>query len=126
MLPGTGRKRRFLLFGIVNVLITNFLLQLALLLMPIPLATLLSQTVNVSLGFVLYGRYVFRVQRLRKRSAWRYLLLAVLMWWTNWLGIELFAGLGVTQNFAAALMVPFLAALSYLAQKRVVFSLGKS
>lgn len=113
------------MFGIANVLITNLVLQLALLLMPISLATLLSQSVNVSLGFVLYGRYVFRVQRLRKRSAWRYLLLAMLLWWSNWLGINLIAGVGVTRNLAAVLMVPLLAILSYVAQKRLVFSLVK-
>jgi putative flippase GtrA len=125
-LTGSGRKRRFLVFGIANVLITNLVLQLALFLMPTPLATLLSQSVNVLLGFVLYGRYVFRVQQLRKRSAWRYLLLAVVLWWTNWLGINLIADFGLTRNLAAVLMIPLLAILSYLAQKRVVFALAKN
>ena len=114
------------MFGIANLLITNLVLQLALFLMPTPLATLLSQSVNVLLGFVLYGRYVFRVQQLRKRSAWRYLLLAVVLWWGNWLGINLIAGFGVTRNLAALFMVPLLATMSYLAQKRMVFSIVKA
>ncbi|MFM8258709.1 MAG: GtrA family protein [Vulcanococcus sp.] len=109
------------MFGIINVLITNLVLQLALLLMPTLLATLLSQSVNVLLGFVLYGRFVFRVQRLHQRSAWRYLLLALVVWCSNWLGISLISGVGYSRNLAALLMVPLLALLSYLAQKWLVF-----
>lgn len=105
----------------MNVLITNLVLQLALLLMPTLLATLLSQSVNVLLGFVLYGRYVFRVQRLHRRSAWRYLMLALVVWWSNWLGISLISGLGCSRNLAAMLMIPLLALISYLGQKRFVF-----
>ena len=67
-----GRKRRFLSFGALNVLLTNLLLQVLLLVLSTGLATLLSQLVNVALGFVLYGRWVFRVERLQKRAALRY------------------------------------------------------
>ncbi len=120
-MPGSGRKRRFLVFGIVNVLITNLVLQLALILMPTSLATLLSQSVNVSLGFVLYGRYVFRVQGFRKRSALRYLLLALALWWSNWVGISLISGLGVSRNLAGIAMISPLAIISYLIQKQRIF-----
>ena len=121
-LPWFGRKRRFFVFGITNVLITNLVLQLALLIMPTALAALLSQSINVLLGFVLYGRYVFRVRHLCSRSAWRYLLLAMVLWSSNWLGINLIAGMGVSRNMGAVLMIPILAMLSYFAQKRMVFS----
>jgi putative flippase GtrA len=119
--PTSGRKRRFLGYGALNVLITNLLLQLLLLVLHTGLATLLSQLLNVGLGFVLYGKKVFRVERLQKRAALRYGLLAVLLWWANWAGITGLAGWGLQRNLAALAMIPLLAAVSYSAQKWVVF-----
>jgi len=122
MLKGTGRKRRFLGYGALNVLVTNLVLQGLLLVAGTGLATLLSQSVNVSLGFVLYGKKVFRVDRLQKRSAASYLLMAVLLWWANWAGISGLSGVGLSPNLAALLLVPVLAAMSYTLQKLVVFT----
>jgi hypothetical protein len=119
--PTSGRKRRFLGYGALNVLLTNLLLQLLLLVLHTGLATLLSQLLNVGLGFVLYGKKVFRVERLQKRAALRYGLLAVLLWWANWAGITGLAGWGLQRNLAALALVPVLAAVSYSAQKWVVF-----
>jgi putative flippase GtrA len=126
MLKGTGRKRRFLGYGALNVLVTNLVLQLLLWLFPagelwLAAATLLSQSVNVALGFVLYGKKVFRVDRLQKRSAARYLLMALLLWWANWAGISGLAAWGLSRNLAALLLIPVLAAASYTLQKLVVF-----
>jgi putative flippase GtrA len=116
-----GRKRRFLSLGALNVLLTNLLLQALLLVLPTGLATLLSQLVNVALGFVLYGRWVFRVERLQKRAALRYGVLALCLWWANWFGISWLAELGWSRNLGALVLVPFLAAVSYAAQKVFVF-----
>jgi hypothetical protein len=118
----TGRKRRFLGYGALNVLITNLVLQGLLLVAPTGLATLLSQLLNVGLGFVLYGKRVFRVERLQRRSALLYGLLALVLWWCNWAGITALAAWGVQRNLAALLLIPVLAAVSYLAQKRFVFA----
>jgi len=119
--PTSGRKRRFLGYGALNVLLTNLVLQLLLLALHTGLATLLSQLLNVGLGFVLYGKKVFRVERLQKRAAVRYGLLALLLWWANWAGITGLAGWGLQRNLAALALVPVLAAFSYTAQKWVVF-----
>ena len=121
MLKGSGRKRRFLGYGAVNVLVTNAALQGLLLVMGTGLATFLSQLLNVGLGFVLYGKRVFRVERLQKRSAVTYGLIAFFLWWSNWTGIDLLAGLGLTRNLAALLLIPVLAAFSYAVQKLVIF-----
>ncbi len=121
MAPDTGRKRRFVGYGALNVLLTNLVLQGLLLVLNTGLATLLSQLLNVGLGFVLYGKRVFRVERLQKRAAFRYLLLALLLWWANWAGIAALVGSGLQRNLAALLLVPFLAALSYTVQKLLVF-----
>lgn len=122
MLKGTGRKRRFLGYGALNVLATNLVLQGLLLVLGTGLATFLSQLLNVGLGFVLYGKRVFRVERLQKRSALSYALMALGLWWCNWAGISLLAGWGLSRNLAALLLIPVLAALSYTVQKLVVFS----
>ena len=121
MLKGTGRKRRFLGYGALNVLATNLVLQGLLLVLCTGLATFLSQLLNVGLGFVLYGKRVFRVERLQKRSALSYALMALGLWWCNWAGISLLAGWGLSRNLAALLLIPVLAALSYTVQKLVVF-----
>ena len=121
MLKGSGRKRRFLGYGALNVLATNLALQGLLLVMGTGLATFLSQLLNVGLGFVLYGKRVFRVERLQKRSALSYALMALCLWWCNWAGISVLASLGLSRNLAALLLIPVLAALSYTVQKLVVF-----
>jgi hypothetical protein len=121
MPASTGRKRRFLAYGVVNLLLTNLLLQGLLLIVSTGLATLCSQLLNLGLGFVLYGKRVFRVTRLRKRSAFSYVLLALLLWWANWTGISALAAQGLQRNLAALLLVPLLAVISYTIQKLLVF-----
>ena len=121
MLKSSGRKRRFLGYGALNVLATNVLLQGLLMVMGTGLATFLSQLLNVGLGFVLYGKRVFRVERLQKRSALSYALMALFLWWCNWAGIDWLARLGLSRNLAALLLIPVLAALSYAVQKLVIF-----
>jgi len=118
---GSGRKRRFLGYGALNVLATNLVLQGLLLVLGTGLATFLSQLLNVGLGFVLYGKRVFRVDRLQKRAALAYALMALALWWCNWAGISLLAGWGLSRNLAALLLIPVLAALSYTVQKLVIF-----
>ena len=121
MLKGSGRKRRFLGYGALNVLATNVVLQGLLLVMGTALATFLSQLLNVGLGFVLYGKRVFRVERLQKGSAMSYAVMALCLWWCNWAGIDWLASFGLTRNLAALTLIPVLAALSYVVQKLVVF-----
>lgn len=116
-----GRKRRFLLYGVLNVALTNAVLQVLLRLLPIGLATLLSQLLNVGLGYVLYGKKVFRVERFRARSAVAYGAMAVGLWLMNWAGIQQLSGWGLSRGMAALLMIPVLAMLSYGLQKTVVF-----
>lgn len=121
MTDNGGRKRRFLGYGALNVLLTNLVLQALLVVMPTGVATLLSQLVNVGLGFVLYGKKVFRVERLQKRAALRYSLLALVLWWANWSGIDALVRWSLPRHLAALALVPLLAALSYSLQKLLVF-----
>jgi hypothetical protein len=122
LIDRNGRKRRFLLYGALNVGVTNLVLQLLLWLqLATGLATLLSQLLNMGLGYVLYGTQVFRVESLGRRSATAYGVLAVLLWWCNWGAIGVLAAMGWARNWAALVLVPVLAAVSYLAQKTLVF-----
>jgi hypothetical protein len=116
-----GRKRRFLLFGVVNGLLTNGALLVLLHLVTIGLATLLSQLLNLVLGYWLYGKRVFGVERFAWRSAGAYGGLAGAIWLLNWLGIRGLTGFGLARGWAAVAMIPVLAALSYAVQKTLIF-----
>ena len=120
-----GQKRRFGIAGIINVIITNAVLQ-ALLASNIPsiaLATLISQSINMILGYSIYGKLVFRAKGLKQKKPFiRYALLMIGMWLLNAIGIELGAAVSLSRNIAALFMVPCLAVLSYIGQKRWVFS----
>jgi hypothetical protein len=116
-----GRKRRFLFYGLLNVALTNALLQLFLRLLPIGLATLLSQLLNVGLGYVLYGKKVFRVRRFHAASAAAYGFMAVGLWLINWAGIHQLSQWGMGRGVAALLLIPVLALISYGVQKTLVF-----
>ncbi len=121
--PKFGEKRRFLAFGLLNISATNSVLQLLLVFkVSTGLATLLSQLINVGLGYMIYGTKVFRVKRLDQRSALAYGGLSLLLWWGNWAGISFLVQLGWSRPLAAVVLIPLLAACSYLTQKLLVFA----
>ena len=119
-----GLKRRFGAAGIINVLVTNLVLQvlLASSIVSVTAATLISQVINTCLGYAIYGKVVFKAQGLRhRRPLIRYLLLMTAMWLLNTVGIEFGDTVGVNKNLAAAGLIPCLAVLSFFAQKYWVF-----
>ena len=119
-----GQKRRFGIAGIINVLITNAVLQalLASNAMSIALATLFSQATNTILGYAIYGKLVFGAKGLRQiKPVIRYLLLMIGMWLLNTAGIQLGSAISLSKNTAAIFMVPCLAVLSFATQKSWVF-----
>lgn len=121
----TGQKRRFVAFGLLNLVLTNLLLQAMLALgLLTGLATFLSQFFNVLFGYYIYGSFVFRVQKphsLFGPSALRYGLLALFLWWGNWAGIQLLVHFGWSREIAALALIIPLAAVSYGFQKWMVF-----
>jgi putative flippase GtrA len=119
-----GQKRRFGAAGLLNVLVTNAVLQflLASNLVTVVMATLISQVINTGLGYAIYGKLVFRAKGLRHhRPLFRYLLLMTAMWILNAAGIETGEGFGIQKNLAAAALIPCLAVISFCAQKHWVF-----
>ena len=125
-----GRKRRFGTAGVINLLASNLLLQLLLAShsLTIGVATFMAQLFNGSFGYVVYGRWVFQTQTLRRwRPSLLYGGLMVLLWSLNTTGIRVLstAGLGLNRNFAALLMIVPLAVISYGLQKHFIFKTGQ-
>lgn len=116
-----GEKRLFLIYGIINFVITNIILQITLLLIPTIFATVISQIVNLMIGYYLYGRKVFKFNNLNTFVFKRYFLLALILWIFNFALIQSFFYIGVNKNMTAIFIIPFLVAISYLAQRNFVF-----
>ena len=114
-------KYRFIFFGIFNVFFSNLILQVLLLNISSFKATFVSQMVNFFLGYYLYGKRVFRVNKLKIKIFLKYFLLVMFLWNTNWKLIEYFHSFGISKNIASLVIVPFLALISYFTQKYIIF-----
>ena len=116
-----NKKVLFLIYGLLNVLSTNLLLQISLLFLPIVFSTFISQIFNLNLGFYLYGLKVFKVKFLSKKIYMRYLFFHLLIWLLNWYLINIIYSYNVSKNLAALFVLPFLALISFVYQKNIVF-----
>tara|TARA_Y100001978_G_C23667553_1_gene421988 strand:+ start:341 stop:724 length:384 start_codon:yes stop_codon:yes gene_type:complete len=116
-----GEKRLFLIFGILNFLITNIVLQILLLIIPTLFATVFSQIINLLIGYYLYGKKVFKFGRLNKFVFKKYFFLASILWILNFTLIESFFYIGVNKNLTAICIIPILVLISYLSQRNFVF-----
>ena len=113
-------KKLFILVGTLNFLITNSVLHLSLFLMPIYFSTILSQIVNLIIGYYLYGKMVFKFKKV-KNNFRKYFLLSLIIWLINDGFIRSMFSFGLNKNLAAFLIIPFLALISYSCQKKWVF-----
>ena len=116
-----GRKRLFLFYGIANFLITNSVLHLLLLVIPIFLATIASQITNLIIGFYLYGKKVFKMKNLTYQEFRKYILLASFNWTLNYVSIRFMYEKGINKNLAAIFTIPFLVLISYFFQRKYIF-----
>ena len=116
-----NKKVLFLIYGLINVLSTNLILQISLLFIPIIFATLISQIFNLNFGFYLYGLKVFKVKFLSKKIYIKYLFFHLLLWILNWFLINVIYSYNVSKNLAALFVLPFLALISFVYQKNIVF-----
>ena len=120
-LYSSGLKRKFLFYGVLNVLLTNFLLQILLLFFSSVISTFVTQVFNSLLGFILYGKKVFGVKSFIKFSLFKYILLSLIVWNLNWIGINLISQFNISKNLSAIIMIPFLATFSFYFQKNIVY-----
>ena len=116
-----GEKKLFLIFGIFNFLITNIVLQALLLLIPTLFATVFSQIVNLLIGYFLYGKKVFKFNKLNKFVFKKYFVLASILWILNFGLIQSFYYIGINKNLTAICIIPLLVTISYLSQRNFVF-----
>lgn len=118
------QKRIFLLAGASNVLITNLILQLLLIseITSITLATLFSQILNMLIGYILYGRMVFKTNKYLKLETFiSYNVLMLFLWLINANGINLLVEIGISKSNAGIVLIPFLAFISFYSQKVLIF-----
>ena len=119
---GTGRKRRFGIAGLINLVVSNGFLQALLAAnTPVAISTLATQILNGLFGYLTYGKYAFRASIRDPRSAARYSALAGLLWIENWSGIRALHSLGTPKSLGAIVMILPLAAMSYIVQRKWVF-----
>ena len=118
---GKKEKKLFIFYGLLNVFFTNLILQIGLFFFPILLATFLSQMFNLNFGYYIYGKKVFKVNKLKKRHFVNYILLNFILWNMNWLLISFLNLYYVSRNISALIVIPLLALLSYTSQKYLIF-----
>ena len=106
-MKNNGQKRKFILVGTINVLLTNLVLQALLLLnfISIPISTLISQFINMIFGYLIYSKFIFNVKFYRKKT------------FMAKLGFDF----GISKNLTAFLIIPIFAIISFIFQKFWVF-----
>ena len=118
-----SEKFRFLIYGTINTLTTNIILQFFLLISSVPIATFISQGSNLLIGFFLYGKRVFKIKVLSKNKLLLYVLLAIVSWQINtFLILFLSSKIDLSKNLSAILILPMLAVWSYVMQKIFIFN----
>lgn len=114
-------KVRFFSAGSINVIFTVLLLQFFLACaLPIWLSALLAQLFNISFGFCVNSRYVFRA---RQASIYKYGAVNLILWVLNTFFIELLSLFErISVNVASAIILLPIGFLSYVVQKKWVFN----
>ena len=119
-------KIRFLIYGSINFLLTNIILQFLLIITKIQIATFISQFFNLVIGFYFYKNKVFRLKVFKKITIIGYILLALTTWQINWRLIFFINNiLKISSNISAILVIPILAFWSYAIQKNFIFKIYK-
>lgn len=119
-----GEKRKFIFAGLINVLITNFILQILLLSdsNSIAFATFLSQFFNMLFGYLIYSKFIFKIRNIGKTIfIFKYFIMMISIWILNSFLINIGFNIGFSRNFAALFCIPLLALTSYILQKLWVF-----
>ena len=118
-------KIKFLFLGGLNCIFSNIILQILLLLdfIPIILSTIIFIFFNTILGFFLYSKLLFNKKNVFKRS---YIIKYLILLFFSWiiLNLAIFVGikLDISPKISSILIIPMIAANSYLIQKSWVFN----
>ena len=114
--------KKFLLYGILNFVITNIILQILLLFLDVWTSAILSQIINSLVGYQLYSRYVFKLNTYKNYLFIKYIIFAFITYILNAkLIILISTNFLISKNLSALILVPFLASFSFFSQKFFVF-----
>ena len=117
-------KIRFLIYGLINTLITNIFLQIIILLLPLWISTFLSQMFNLIFGFFIYSKLVFNLRKNKLNSFLKYFLFSIFAWNLNaFLILKMNYHLNINIRISAILTIPLLAILSFYFQKKIIFKI---
>ena len=117
-----NEKIKFLYYGSLNTILSNIVLQILLLFEKISIATLISQILNLILGYFLYGSRVFGIKKFSKQKFTLYCFLALSSWQINWIIISLLSHrFNLSSNLSAIINLPIIAIWSYFVQKNYIF-----
>ena len=108
---------KFIFFGTLITLLSNSLLLLMLLILPVILSTFISQVLHAFLGYLANKYGVFK----RKGKPFTYTILVIISWLVQWILIKILNGLGFSSYLSVLIAMPFLALISFITQKYFVF-----
>ena len=115
------KKTLFIIYGLVNVILTNIILQILLFYLSSIYATLISQIFNLFFGFYFYGINVFGIKSLNFQQFTKYLILNIFLWNFNWIMIDFVSSYGLSKNISSITIICPLAFFSYVSQKLLIF-----
>ena len=116
----TFSTKKIFWFRIYNFLITNLILQITLIILPIWIATLLSQLTNLLLGFHLYGGLYLK-KIMDYKIIFKYLIIASLSWMINIIFINIFITyIGISNSISAIFTIPILT-IFFLQLKNILY-----
>ena len=99
-----------------------FFILLFLVFFSIIFSTFVGQLFNFLFGFFLYGKKVFGLKTLNQFHLLKYILLNIFIWNLNWILISNLKFIGFSKNVLALIVLPPLALISYLFQRKIVFT----
>ena len=108
---------KFIFFGSLLTILSQSSLLLMLVILPLGTATLITQILHNYLAYLANKYGVFK----RQGRPIIYILLVILSWVMQWLLIKTLVNLGFSSVLAVIIAIPFLAILSFITQKLIVF-----
>ena len=108
---------KFIFFGSLLTILSQSSLLLMLLFLPLGTATFITQILHNYLAYLANKYGVFK----RRGRPIAYVLLVILSWAIQWLLIKTLVSLGFSSLLAVIIAIPFLAIISFITQKFIVF-----
>ena len=108
---------KFIIYGSLITFLSNSILLLMLLILPLIISTFISQILHAYLGYLANKYGVFK----RKGKPISYIFIVLASWLIQWIFIKSITSFGVSSSLAVLIAIPFLATFSFINQKYFVF-----